>query len=296
MRKWFILLVTLVLLVPTSVRAQAVVALKSLNVHLWSEYDEPSMLVIYDFEVTDDTQVPASMDIPIPIAANITAVAYESGGQLLLANYKKKPVEDAYWQTITLFITERTTYHIEYYLPLKRDGNKRSFNYRWTGGYSIDEFNINVQVPEDSKDVKTNPAIPFVQEQPFLSGGAMMNGLDEGQTYELKLYYSRASETSVLTPPPSQVVEPIAPVNENTDGRSTLNNLPLFLGGFGAVLILIALFYFLRSQSAALLSKPRRRGQQAQVTGAQTYCHECGARAHEGDRFCRTCGSKFRVS
>jgi hypothetical protein len=124
----------------------------------------------------------------------------------------------------------------------------------------------------------------------------MMNGLAEGQTYELKLYYSRTSETSVLTPPASQVVKPIAPVNENTDGRSTLNNLPLFLGGFGAVLILIALFYFLRSQSAIHLTKPRRRGQQAPETGAQTYCHECGARAHEGDRFCRTCGSKFRVS
>jgi hypothetical protein len=295
MRKWFILLIAFILLIPTPVRAQDSAALKSLKVELWSEFDQPSMLVIHEFEVTDATQVPVTFDLPVPDGANITAVAYESGGQLLLANYQNKPVTNGTGQAITLFITERTKYRVEYYLPLERSGNKRTFTYQWTGAYAVDDFNISVRVPQDSTDVKASPVIPFIQDEPFLSGGAKVSGLQQGQTYNLKLEYSRASEASVATPSSSQV-EPVAPVDEKTEGRSTLNNLPLILGGFGAVLILVALVFFLRGQSTTRTTKPRKRSGQAQGPEAQTYCHECGARAHENDRFCRTCGSKLRVS
>jgi len=294
MRKWFILLITLVLLIPSSVKAQDVTTLKSLQVRLWSEYDQPSMLVIYELEVSEDTLLPTTLEIKIPRAGNITAVAYNSEGSLLVANYQTEPSEDANWQSITLFITERTTYRVEYYQPLNRDGEKRSFTYQWTGEYPVNDFNVEIRVPQDSKGIKTNPAIPFVQGQSFLSGGAMMTSLGETQTYKMQLDYSRASEETILSTAPSAQVEPIAPVNENTEGRSTLNKLPVVLGGFGAVLILAALVYYLRSQSDRT-PKPRKRPHHAQEASGQIHCHECGTRAHKGDRFCRTCGSKLRT-
>ncbi|HEY5730909.1 MAG TPA: zinc ribbon domain-containing protein [Anaerolineales bacterium] len=293
MRKWLILLTVLVMLFPSSAQAQTPVALESLKVLLWSEYDQPSMLVIYDFTLTDATQVPTTMDVRFPRDANITAVAFNSGGELLLANYQTQPEQDANWQVITLFVTERTNYHIEYYQPLERDGDQRSFTYQWTGDYSINDFDVEVQVPDDSKGVKTDPAIPLVQNQPFLSGGAMMSGLAQGEPYQLQLEYSRSRETVAATPISSQV-EPIAPVDENTDGRSTLDNLPLFLGGFGVALILAALFYFFRGQSPIRTPKPRKRSHGPQEPSMASYCPECGTRSHDGDRFCRACGSKLR--
>ncbi len=42
---------------------------------LWSEHDQPSMLVIYDFGITSDTLIPTTVDIKIPKDGNITAVA-----------------------------------------------------------------------------------------------------------------------------------------------------------------------------------------------------------------------------
>jgi len=297
MRKWFIIFTLMVLLFPSQARAQetGTVELETLNVMLWPEYDQPSMLVIYNFTLTEDTQVPSSMDIRFPKDANITAVAYQSTEGLLLANYQPLPSEDPNWQAITVFLTERTTYHIEYYQPLDRDGEKRSYTYQWPGDYSVGEFDIEVQVPDDSRGIKTDPAIPLMQNQNFLSGGARMSGLGQGQTYQLQLEYSRSSDTPVTTPSSSQV-EPIVPVDENTDGRSTLDNLPLFLGGFGVALILAALFYFFRSgQSSSLrTSKPRRRSQGPQEPSMPSYCPECGTRTNAGDRFCRTCGSKLR--
>jgi len=294
MRKLLMLLITLIFLIPTSVLAQDSAALKSLNVRLWSEYDQPSMLVILNFELTDDTTVPTTLDFRVPSEANITAVAYDNAGELLIANYQITPTDDGNWQTIKLIASERTTYHIEYYQPLDRSGNKRSFTYQWTGDYPVSELDIEVQVPQDSTEVKANPAIPFMQSQPFLNGGAKISNLKEGQTYRLNLEYSRTSEAPVVTPPPSSDVQPLEAVDENTDGRSTLDNLPLFLGGFGAVLILAALIYFMRGQSIVDESKPRKRKNRSLEAGSQIYCHECGSRANEGDRFCRTCGSKLR--
>ena len=134
-------------------------ALKSLKVMLWSEYDQPSMLVIYDFTLTEDTQVPSSMDIRFSKDANITAVAYQSAGKLLLANYQTQPEQDANWQVIRLFITERTNYHIEYYQPLERDGDNRSFTYQWTGDYSVKDFDVECRYRMTARASK--PILPF---------------------------------------------------------------------------------------------------------------------------------------
>lgn len=295
MRKWLVILTVLVLLFPSSVQAQTPVNLESLKVLLWSEHDQPSMLVIYDFTLTEDTQIPTTMDLRFPKDANVTAVAFNSGGDLLLANYQPQSDQDENWQVITLFVTERTNYHIEYYQPLERDGGQRSFRYQWTGDYSVNNFDIEVQVPADSSGVKTDPAIPLTQSQPFLSGGAMMSGLAQGQSYQLQLEYSRSSDAPVVDSTSSQV-EPVIPVDENTDGRSTLDNLPLILGGFGVVLILVALTYFLRGQTVMNNTpKPRRRSHgSSQEPSIAKYCPECGTRSQESDRFCRACGSKLR--
>ncbi len=291
MRKWLILFLALFLLTPLSAKAQGTVTLDSLKVRLWSEHDQPSMLVIYDFSVTSDTLVPTTVDIRIPKDGNITAVAFEENGSLLNADFTG-PVEDGDWQVITFRIQTQTNYHLEYYQPLTREGDLRTFNYQWAGEYAVKEFSIEIQVPADSTGTKTNPTIPFVQDQPVLSGGAMMSGLEAGQPYQVKLYYSRTSEETVIAAP-SSPVEPSEPLSANTEGRVTLDKLPYVLGGIGALLILSALFYSWRANSFHL-PKPRKRHPLAEAESAQTYCHECGARAQAGDRFCRTCGSKLR--
>lgn len=294
MRKVVTFLILLVLLIPLPAQAQDVLALRSFNVQLWAEHDQPSMLVIYSFDIADASQLPANIDIRLPAEANITAVAFEKDGGLLLADYRTTPIEDAGWQSISIQLTLNTTYRVEYYQPLERDGNRRSFTFRWPGDHPVGNFDIEIQVPQDSTNVKTTPSIPFVQEQIYLSGGSMLNVMEEGESYQLTLEYSRTSDTPSVPPQSGQAVEPLVPVDANTDGRVTLDNLPYVLGGFGAILIVAALFYFLRSGAPRVQRKSRKRSPKSESTASQTYCHECGTRAHEGDRFCRICGSKLR--
>jgi hypothetical protein len=231
--------------------------------------------------------------IRIPKDANITAVAFQQGSDLLTMEEFTGPVEDGDWQTITLFAKTLTTYHLEYYQPITRAGADRSFTYQWSGAYSIKNFRVEIQLPDDSTAVKATPMLPFVPNQPFLNGSASVSNLEAGKTYQLELRYTRTSEETVF-PAASPQVAVSEPIAQDTAGRVTLDNLPYILGGVGVLLIVLAFYYFWRSNSMQV-SKPRQRPHNSRVASQQVYCHECGARAHGDDRFCRTCGSKLRT-
>ncbi len=292
MRKWFVLLSFLMFVFPSSAQAQNAVTLDSLNVRLWAEYDQPSMLVIYDFEPTADITLPASIKIRIPKEANITAVAYQEGSNFLNTEFAG-PVDDGNWQTITFLVKTLTTYHLEYYQPIKRDSINRSFSYRWTGDYPVNNFRVEIQLPDDSTAVSANPMLPFVPNQPFLSGSASLSKMAAGKTYQVDLHYARISEASVVPPSTSQVAA-AEPITQNTVGRVTLDNLPYILGAVGVLLVVLAIYYFWRSNSNRL-AKPRKSRQSAKDENTVIYCQECGVRANTEDRFCRVCGSKLRT-
>lgn len=292
MRTWFVLFFLCALVFPSSARAQNAVTLESLNVRLWSEYDQPSMLVIYDFEVTAGTPLPATVDIRIPRDANLTAVALIKDGELVNTEFAG-PVEEGNWQIIKHFIKTRTTYHLEYYQPIQRDANDRSFKYQWAGEYPVNNLRVEIQVPADSTRVKATPMLPFVPKQAFLSGGASVSDLAAGETYKMELRYSRTSEETVL-PDTSPQVTVSEPITQNTTGRVTLENLPYILGGIGVLLIVSAIYYFWQSNSMRE-ARPRKRMHSARDDNTQIYCQECGTRALNDDRFCRACGSKLRV-
>ena len=292
MRKCLLLVLAALLVLPATVRAQDSIKLETLNVRLLSEYDEPSMLVIVDFAVPSDTVLPTKVDLRVPDSSNITAVAYLSGDQLLNAEFAG-PETDGTWQVITIFIKEYSTYHIEYYEPIRRDGTERYFQYLWSGDYAVNNFRLEIQVPEDSTAVKSRPMLPFAPSEQFLSSRVTANDLEAGEIYQVNLQYSRMSDETVL--PSSSQVTTAEPITQNTAGRITLDSLPYILGGVGLLLILGAGYYFLQSKSVPVPKLRKRPPGRKDVESANIYCHECGTRAHAEDRFCRVCGAKLRT-
>lgn len=76
MRKLFLILVLGIMFVfPSFVSAQNDVTIASMTVQLWPEYDQPSMLVIADFQLTATTALPTKLTFKIPKDANLIAVA-----------------------------------------------------------------------------------------------------------------------------------------------------------------------------------------------------------------------------
>lgn len=301
MRKWLLFVLLLALLVyPSTAGAQGGTKLKSINIELWAEYDQPSMLVIQEFVVDESTLLPTPVTLRFPKDGNLFAIAYMEDGTLINVQDFTGPEKQGDWQTVTMNVQSYAPHRIEYYQPLVRNENQRQFEFRWFGDYPVDEFGLTVQVPADSKDIITEPAFEStVRSNDGLHtvGIITRTGLTMGQSLDFKLQYERESE-SVTKSGNGSGVQPSQPIGADTEGRVSIDNLPYIIGGFGLALIGLALFFYWRSTQASERKLRRRRrhaGDDAGDSGEQGYCHECGARVHAGDRFCRTCGSRFKT-
>src|SRR5512146_915405 len=158
MRRWLaILLLVGILCAPSSARAQTPIKLSRLQVQLWPEYDQPTMLVIYDFQLPDSVKLPVSVSLNFPKEGHLVAVASQStDGSLLNTDYIGPTANEA-WQTVTIQIQTTTKYHIEYYQPLTRAAEKRDFTFQWPGDYAVDDISISIRVPPNTSDIVTDP-------------------------------------------------------------------------------------------------------------------------------------------
>ncbi|NJN80088.1 MAG: hypothetical protein HC797_06255 [Anaerolineales bacterium] len=141
MRKLFLVFVLGILFAfPFSISAQSNVTLYSVNVQLWPEYDQPSMLVIVDFKVAPMTPLPVDLTFRIPDDTNLIAVAFESeNGDLLNATFEP-PTSNGAWQMFTVTVEQNVIYRFEYYQPLTFRGNERTFSYLWDHSYAVKSF------------------------------------------------------------------------------------------------------------------------------------------------------------
>jgi hypothetical protein len=300
MQKWFGFFLTLVLLtIPTHAGAQVRVKLASVNIELWSEYDQPSMLVIHEFIVAQETPLPARLMIRFPKEANLIAVAFESNGTLFNTQFES-PAEQGDWQTITLNVESYNPYRIEYYQELVREENKRSFTFQWFGDYYVHELNLNLVIPADSIELITSPVLSNIElsnDERILVGTDTKSNLKMGNTYQFQLEYARASD-ALSDPNQANQIQPSKPIGPDTPGRVSVGQLPWIIGGIGIALIGFALAIYWRSTRGSAENPKRSTRRKQQVRSEQptlVYCHECGARSNAGDRFCRTCGSRLRV-
>ena len=290
------------LIFPSSADAQGGTRLESVNVELWSEYDQPSMLVIHDFVVDESTTLPAEVTLRFPKDAHLIAVAFNSGGKLVNSEFEG-PSEYGDWQIVILTVRSRNVHRIEYYEPLKQEGNKRTFTFQWFGDYSVKAFNLSVLVPLDSMNIVTSPVLSSTSTTAnglYLTNSERYGKLRMGETYEFHIEYTRES-TIVTNATQASNVEASDPVGPNTLGRASIDKLPWIIGGFGVALIAVILFlfsYWRSMQSDAKPSAPStgsRLSRRRSEKNGEVYCHECGTRAQTGDRFCRICGSRLRI-
>lgn len=288
-----ILFLGMFLAFPISASAQSDATFSSVTVQLWPEYDQPSMLVIVDFQTAADTSLPANLTFRIPSDANLIAVASDAGGGQFLDHPYEAPVVNGEYQTFSMVAEENKPYRFEYYQPLSFDGESRIFSYLWDNGYAVESFQYLFLEPLDVTKVTIDPN--FAKQETF-NGLKYYDGapvkLAAGEQYALNLSYTKTTDTLISQ---AQAVQIAEPVNEDTPGRVSLaNSLPYIIGGLGIIMIAGGLMYYFQWGRASS-SKPRRRSHTSDESDATSaYCPQCGARAKPSDRFCRTCGARLR--
>lgn len=297
MPRWLtVLFLAGAILVPLPAYGQAPISLSNVQVQLWPEYDQPSMLVIYDFNVGAGTQLPVGVSIKFPKDANLIAVAVQGAdGSLMNADYLESAGDDS-WQSVVVQIQSPTIYRLEYYQPLERTDSRRQFSFQWAGDYAVQDFGLTVRLPADATDVATDPELnptesaggPAFLEKAFGPLGA-------GDGLDFRLEYTRSSDALAAS---QADLQPSQPLDGSTQGRVMLSNYyPYILGALGIVLVAGGSLYFWQSSRARSTgnNRHRKRSEKSARRDDDVYCHQCGARAEPGDRFCRVCGTKLKA-
>ena len=296
MRKWILILVLgMFLAFPSSAFAQTNTTLASMNVQLWPEYDQPSMLVITDFTIAAGTKLPVDMAFRIPLDANLIAVAtYTTDGNLMNAVFEGPTVKGE-WQVFTVTL-ESMAARFEYYQPITFSGSQRVFSYLWDGDYAVNAFDVRVLEPADTTSLTTVPKLSSISQEnglKYFEGESVK--LAAGEQFALNLQYNKTTDTLIAS---STGVQPSAPVDENTPGRISLNNyLPYIIGGLGVLLIAGGFLYYLRAGRQPAKQSRRRAhtvNTDSEEEEEELYCPQCGTRAKNNDRFCRVCGARIR--
>jgi len=297
MRKWLLILVMGVLFAfPSFVFAQDKVAIQSINVSLWPEYDKAEMLVINSMMLSADTALPVQLDVRVSADAVLHTVAVGTSSENVSdLGIKYTTKKDGEWLVVSIDVTGPAI-QLEYYdLNLKKDVDLRSYSYRWLSDYDVADFVAVFQEPFDATQFKASlplqdDGIHSDKMQYYFSD---VGAVPAGKVFTFDLSYQKPTDVLSVS---RLEIQPVV-VDENTPGRVSLNNyLPYIIGGFGVILIVGGLAYYRQSGRSA--SKKSRRRQYVRAGGEEiesgVYCAQCGTRARGGDRFCRTCGSRIR--
>ena len=294
MRKWLLILVMGALFVfPSFAFAQDEIAIQSVNVSLWPEYDKAEMLVINYIALSEDTAFPVQLDVRISTDAVLHTVAVGQSSDLVSdqgVDYTTK--KDGEWLVVSITATGPAI-QLEYYDPsLKRDGGLRSYSYRWLSDYDAAGFMVILQEPFDAAEFKSS--LPLQDDglhtdnlQYYFSDAGAVSA---GKEFTFDVSYQKPTDVLSVS---RLEIQPVV-VDENTPGRISLNNyLPYIIGGLGVIMIVGGLVYY-RQSGRSGSKKSRRRRATNEESESGVYCAQCGSRARGGDRFCRTCGSRIR--
>jgi len=278
------------------VHAQGGPSLSKLDVLIWPEYDQPSVLVIYHITVSPETTLPATMTFRIPAASvKPTAVALgQAVGQVSDQGVNYSVVADGDWVKVNIEVTAPVI-QIEYYDPnLSKNGQSREFNYTWPGDYAVQSIYVELQQPYDASQLQTTPVLTDVTTEELTYHSGTFGALPAGKPFTLDIKYQKKTDSLSISFMPVDA----PPVDSNTSGRVSLTTyLPWLIAGLGVLLITGGLYYYFRGQPRVKTPSRRRHNISASTEPSQgaRYCPQCGTRARAGDRFCRTCGTRMRV-
>ncbi|HEX9795555.1 MAG TPA: zinc ribbon domain-containing protein [Anaerolineales bacterium] len=283
MKRWLaagLMLAALVL--PAVAAAQGPTRLASLQVSMWPEYDQRSVLVILQAQLPPDVPVPTTIQLPIPAAAGQPhAVAFADGaGGLVDANFVRTVQGD--WAIINIESQSRSIW-LEYYAQLAIDGAQRSFTYVWPAEVAVGALGYDVQQPPGASALTVTPApqTETTNNRGLTVVSSALGAWPEGQPVSVTVSYVR-------------------PIDELTVDLLAAGTEPTAANPGSVAPAIVALASGLALAAAGALWYRRRRPSRVRSVRRRPspsrarYCHACGTQTQAGDKFCRSCGTELR--
>ncbi len=273
----------LTLALPTIAGAQGQPTIRTLNIALWPEYDDPRLLVILS-GVIDAPQ--GTLRVPIPPNAELNAVAYANEeGRLLTAEWQRATDNP----NVIIVTLPSPQFHVEYYLDAVQPGKQTVIQARVPMPEArILNAYLEVQQPANTADFQATPPLGDPQTGPdgLKYMGRTLGALSPGQVVEQEIRYTRLVPGLSVTPRTNaEMPKPTAPASPPKRNWAPLIAGVLITAAIGAVLIL-----WMRRQNEPV--RPPSRQRRLATTTLPRYCPNCGHPFAPNDRFCAMCGTK----
>ena len=282
MRKFLALVLLAVVLIVTPARAQSNLHFSSVEVDVWPEYDQPSVLVIYHLTLAPDIPLPATLSLRVPSGVQVGKINDEPQSERTL---------DGKWVVLTIKTTS-SQFQIEYYTDLIKTGIQRHITYEWPGDYDVNLLEVNFLQPVGARNVTINPPSQISPGNLGLTNHRILiSNITAGQTFSLEAKYDRtANDLSIAGNP----ISALTPPGPNTPGSVSVTGiLPWVLGALGILLVIVGIVGFFIWQAGNRASAVRQQSRLHAQAESEIICPQCGKRAQTGDAFCRTCGTRL---
>lgn len=297
---------------PALAQGSQAVTLESVQVEIWPEYDQPSVLVLYHVSLAPSVTLPAALSMRIPASAGKPyALAMQDVNGLYDLKYELTAAGE--WIVVN-FTTPVPDFRVEYYDPnLVKAGTQRDYAFTWPADYTTNNLVIKVQQPFAATGMTFSPSIGAgaVASDGLTYFTKLVGSVPAGTTVALDMGYENPQD-ALTNPQQFQPAQPVEPVDSGTSGRVTLmegismsvGQVAMLAAGL-ALIIGGSIWYWQtgarrwRTESAAPSRRRHARSSAAQAVETEgapesVFCHHCGKRANQGDAFCRACGTKLR--
>ena len=235
--------------------------LERLEISIWPEYDQPSVLVMLRGFLAPNSPLPTSVPLPIPTAAGSpSAVAKRfPGGGLLVAQSMLEPGEE---MSTVYLSTDAPEIRLEYYAPLDLSTEQRHYHFQWPGGLEIDRVVFEVLQPIGATGFAVQPAsaAPALANDGLIYQREDLGPAGADRTFTIEVDYNKTTPTltaSALQPTAHQPQPPGAqapvPAQPGTGATATQAGPPpsegispwlipgLIVIGVGILLVFMAL-------------------------------------------------------
>lgn len=285
------LLLLLVLALPSGliIAQEQIDTIDTLTVDLLPDFDRPSVLVLITGMLPAETPLPATVSLPLPEGSDFNVVARIDAAD----GRMKDDIEFSINDGEIAFITPDLQFRLEYYYPYSADGSQRTFSYNWLSDESVNEFDLNVQVPSAASDFTTNPTAVdiFNGEDGFTYHILPTEGISANQSYAVQVSYTMdRDELSIGNAAPS-ITDVQTTGFSPTESASNDIDWPIIAAAGGGVLVILGLIWQITSSRGKNRTRKPKPIRQAASKSDSQYCHICGQPIQGTDKFCRECGT-----
>ncbi len=274
--------------------------LSKLQLSVWPEHDQPTVLVMIDGTLADAANLPRQVSVLIPSSAKLQVATFANPDGTFAPEQPFQSTDLGGGSTRVTFTTNTAAYHVEYYDDLLRGAPDKTMDFVYQAAAPADQVTLEVQQPLKATKFSINPSAPTTRNggDGFTYYDLQFPALAAGQTISAQVKYTKTDPNpSVITAPPAaSAPAPAAPP------ASPWSNVFLVVALVALGLVAVVGFFLFQQRTRDLVSantgsryRSRRSAGSAASTNVAAFCTQCGHGLGSQDLFCPRCGTKRRV-